>query len=76
LRAAGTFPLQLDVTSVDGQLPIQSTEVRVRSTFVSGVGVFLTVGAVLFLAFWWALHFRQRRRRAAGAKGPAPVPQP
>jgi hypothetical protein len=76
LRAAGTFPLQLDVTSVDGQLPIQSTEVRVRSTFVSGVGVFLTVGAVLFLAFWWALHFRHRRRPATGGKGPAPVPQP
>ena len=41
-RASGTFPLELTVTSIDDELVIQSTRVRVRSTFVSGVGVFLT----------------------------------
>jgi hypothetical protein len=66
-RASGTFPLELTVTSVDDVLVIQSTRVRVRSTFVSGVGVFITVGAALFLAGWWLLHFRRRRRRLAGA---------
>jgi len=66
-RASGTFPLVLTVTSVDEELVIQSTRVRVRSTFVSGVGVFLTVGAALFLAVWWLLHFRRRRRHAPEA---------
>ncbi|MGH9050745.1 MAG: DUF6049 family protein [Acidimicrobiia bacterium] len=66
-RASGTFPLELTVTSVDEVLVIQSTRVRVRSTFVSGVGVFITVGAALFLAGWWLLHFRRRRRPRASA---------
>jgi hypothetical protein len=75
-RASGTFPLELTVTSTDGSLVIQSTKVRVRSTVVSGVGVFLTVGASVFLAGWWLLHFRRGRpkARAAGRRPPdAPV---
>jgi hypothetical protein len=44
----------------------------VRSTFVSNVGVFVTVGAVLFLGLWWGNDFRQRRkRRAAQAATPS-----
>jgi hypothetical protein len=65
-RSSGTFPLTLRVTSPDGALPIQQTEVQVRTTFfVSNVGVFLTVGAGLFLAGWWAHDIRRRRRRRA-----------
>ena len=41
-RSSGTFPLLMTVTSAGG-LPITS-EVTVRSSFVSGVGVFLAVG--------------------------------
>jgi hypothetical protein len=70
-RASGTSALELTVTSVDEQLTIQSTRVRVRSTVVSGVGVFLTVGASLFLALWWLLHFRKRRSKE---RGPAVTP--
>lgn len=65
-RTSGTFPLELTVTSLDDGLLIQSTRLRVRSTFVSGVGVFLTVGAALFLAIWWFVHFRRNRRERAG----------
>jgi hypothetical protein len=65
-RSSGTFPLTLRVTSPDGALPIQQTEVQVRTTFfVNNVGVFLTVGAGLFLAGWWAYDIRRRRRRRA-----------
>ena len=65
-RSSGTFPLTLRVTSPDGALPIQQTEVKVRTSFfVNNVGVFLTVGAVLFLAGWWAYDIRRRRRRRA-----------
>ncbi|HKA93093.1 MAG TPA: DUF6049 family protein [Acidimicrobiia bacterium] len=65
-RSSGTFPLTLRVTSPDGSLPIQQTEVKVRTTFfVSNVGLILTVGAGLFLAGWWAHDIRRRRRRRA-----------
>lgn len=71
-RSSGTFPLTLTVTSPDGSLPIQQTEVKVRSTFVSNVGLFLTVGAVLFLALWWANDIRRRRKRHAAEAEAAP----
>jgi hypothetical protein len=60
-RSSGTYPLALTVTTAGG-LPIQTSEVTVRSSFVSGVGVFLTVAALLFLAGWWAWDIRRRRR--------------
>jgi hypothetical protein len=76
-RGSGTFPLTLTVTSPDGALEIQRTEVNVRSTFVSNVGVILTVGAILFLGLWWGNDFRRRRkRRAAEADAAALHPAP
>jgi hypothetical protein len=68
-RSSGTFPVIITVTTAD-KIPIQSTQLRVRSTFVSGVGIFLTVGAILFLALWWGWDIRKRRRAKANANGP------
>jgi hypothetical protein len=62
-RASGTFPLNISVTTADGQLPLQGARYTVRSTVVSGVGVFLTIGAGLFLAVWWITHWRRSRRQ-------------
>lgn len=71
-RGSGTFPMTLTVMSPDGNLEIQRTGVQVRSTFVSNVGVILTIGAVLFLGLWWGNDFRRRRkRRAAQAATPS-----
>jgi hypothetical protein len=64
-RGSGTFPMTLTVTSPDGALEIQQTEVKVRSTFVSNVGLILTIGAILFLGLWWGNDFRRRRKRHA-----------
>jgi hypothetical protein len=64
-RTSGTFPLDLEVTSTDGVLPISQRRLEVRSTFVSTVGVVLMVSAALFLAAWWGLDLRRRRRRRA-----------
>jgi hypothetical protein len=74
-RASGTFPLDVIVSSADGGIPFQTTRFTVRSTVVSGVGLFLTLGAGLFLAGWWANHYRRRRRgqREARASGSVPV---
>jgi hypothetical protein len=61
-RASGTFPLNVSVTTADGQLPLRAARYTVRSTVFSGVGIFLTIGAGLFLAVWWITHWRRSRR--------------
>jgi hypothetical protein len=65
-RASGTFPVLVTLSSPDGRLALQKSRYTIRSAFVSGVGVFLAVGAGLFLAIWWLMHWR-RGRRARGA---------
>lgn len=62
-RASGAFPVLIKVTSTDGQLLIQNARLTVRSTVFSGVGIFLTIGAMAFLAIWWLNHFRHNRRQ-------------
>lgn len=62
-RTSGTFPISLEVTSIDGVLPISQRRLEVRSTFVSTVGIVLMVSAVAFLAVWWVWDLRRRRRR-------------
>jgi len=70
-RSSGSYPMVMTVTTAGG-LPIQTSQVTVRSSFVSGVGVFLTVGALVFLALWWGWDIRRRRRaRAANRRVPA-----
>ena len=49
--------------AVTARLPLQRPRYTVRSTVFSGVGVFLTIGAGLFLAIWWVTHWRRSRRR-------------
>ena len=62
IRASGAFPLTVEITSADGQLPVATTTYTVRSTAISGIGLILSVGAGLFLLVWWARHFRTSRR--------------
>ncbi|MGZ8766651.1 MAG: DUF6049 family protein, partial [Acidimicrobiia bacterium] len=64
-RASGTFPLLLTVSSTDERVTFQESRITVRSTVVSNVGLFLTIGAGLFLAAWWLNHARRRRARAS-----------
>ena len=65
-RSTGAFPLEISVTSPDGLLEIDSSELTIRSTVVSGVGAFLTAGAGLFLLGWWGNDLRRSRRRRNG----------
>ncbi len=60
--SSGAFPLDIEVTSPDGELEITSSRFTVRSTAVSGVGLVLSAGAGLFLLVWWASHWRKTRR--------------
>ena len=62
VRSPGTFPLFVTITSPDGRLELARSEVTIRSTAYSGVGVALSVGAGLFLLLWWGRHWRTVRR--------------
>jgi hypothetical protein len=73
---SGAFPMGITVTSPDGSIELDRTTFDIRSTAVTGVGLFLSIGAGLFLAVWWARHWRSSRRSRhlvpAGAAGAPP----
>jgi hypothetical protein len=62
VRTSGAFSLDVTVTSPDDALVLDTTTFDVRSTAISGVGLVLSIGAGLFLAVWWAGHWRRTRR--------------
>lgn len=61
-RTSGAFPLRVVVRSPDGQLELGRTTFTITSTVASGVGIFLSVGALGFLMLWWGSHWRTVRR--------------
>jgi hypothetical protein len=72
-RASGTFTIRVTLTTADDQFTIAATEMTVRSTAFSSIGLFLTIGALAFLAFWWGNNFRRSRkaRRTAAVAEPS-----
>jgi hypothetical protein len=62
-RASGTFTMTVTLESGDGsQVLGPPTVVTIRSAVFSGIGIALTIGALLFLAGWWGNHYRRTRR--------------
>jgi hypothetical protein len=62
-RASGTFAMTVTLESADGSVELgPPTRVTIRSAVFSGIGIALTIGALLFLAGWWGNHFRRSRR--------------
>jgi len=74
VRTAGTFPMEIETTSVDRALqfgpPVRLT---VSSSVYGGVGIFITIGALAFLGLWWGNHWR-RSRAARRADASTAVP--
>ena len=57
-RASGTFAMTITLESPDGSVQLgPPTRVTIRSAVFSGIGIALTLGALLFLAGWWGNHF-------------------
>jgi hypothetical protein len=61
-RTSGAFPMRVTVRSPDRRLEIGRATYTITSTVASGVGIFLSVGAVVFLLLWWGSHWRTVRR--------------
>jgi putative peptidoglycan lipid II flippase len=61
-RTSGVFSLTIRLTSPDGGLVLATNQDTMRSTAASGVGIFLSIGAALLLAVWWARDLRHGRR--------------
>ena len=60
----GDAIVRVTVTSPDNQLISGTTEVVVRSTTASGVGLIISFGSLAFLFVWWGRDIvRVRRRR-------------
>jgi hypothetical protein len=72
-RTSGTFTMQVSLTTADDQFTISSTTIIVRSTVFSSIGIILTVGALLFLAFWWGNHIWRARRARRRPLVPEPA---
>jgi hypothetical protein len=67
-RSNGTFPLIVAAVTPDGDVPVSPpSEVTVRVTAVAGLGLALSVGAILVLATWWVHHARVARRAVRAA---------
>ncbi|MEA3218063.1 MAG: hypothetical protein QOJ19_4219, partial [Acidimicrobiia bacterium] len=62
VNRSGDFRLQVRVATADGRIPLADGALTVRSTAISGVGVVLSLGALVFLAVWWGRHIRRTRR--------------
>jgi hypothetical protein len=60
-RTSGQFTIVVRVRTVDRQVLIASTEMRVRSTAFSGIGLLIGGGAIVFLAVWWFRSWRSGR---------------
>jgi hypothetical protein len=58
---SGTFPLRVLLKSPDGRVVLGESRLTVRSTNASGVGIGLSLGALIFLITWWIRHHRGRR---------------
>ena len=63
LRAlgSGSFPISIELHSPNGGLMIGKAQAALRATTPTGVGLALTIGAAVFLAFWWLVDTRRRK---------------
>lgn len=62
-RTSGSFPVTIKLLTPEGSIEIGSRNATVRSTVVSGSGIAIAVSSLLFLAIWWASHYRKTKKK-------------
>lgn len=63
-RSNGRFPVTLQLLTPDGAVVLGTpATLTARVNALAGLGQLVTGIALLFLASWWANHFRRERRR-------------
>lgn len=73
-RATGSVPVFVELRTPDDRTQLDLRRLNVRSTAFSGVGVVLSLGAVLVLLTWWVRHIRTTRRARGAGSGAGPAP--
>ncbi|MHB1446027.1 MAG: DUF6049 family protein [Acidimicrobiales bacterium] len=61
-RSTGRFQMEVKVFTAAGGQQMSAAVLYITSRAFSGVGVILSVGALLLLAFWWARALQKGRR--------------
>ena len=76
-RALGESPLVVTVRTPDGRHVLDTTQFRVRSTAVPGLGLAISAAGLVGLGIWWYVSIKRnranggrRRRRFGGGPGP------
>ena len=59
--ATGSVPTFVELWTPDGRTRIDAQQLNVRSTAFSGVGLAISIGALLVLAVWWIRSWRRSR---------------
>lgn len=72
--ATGSVPVSVELWTPDDRIRLDGRTLNVRSTAISGVGLLLSLGALLVLVVWWVRSWRRKRRDPAPASGPTAEP--
>jgi hypothetical protein len=75
-RTSGKFPFVLTVNTTTGDVQLDRTTLRVNASIVNNVGLYLAIGAGVFLAAWWGHYIWKRRRRNPQPPTPVAVADP
>ncbi len=67
-RSLGLSPLNIEVWTTDGRTQLSSTQYRVRSTAIPGLGFLLSGAALGFLIVWWFFSIRRSRKERREAE--------
>lgn len=71
--ATGSVPVFVELWTADDRIRLDARQLNVRSTAVSGVGLFISLGALVVLVVWWARTWRSNRRDRSATADEAPV---